>query len=100
MLTKKKLGVYLALTVFAEALIAVIALCGCAAPRAPAHLPTTEAEVRETFSRDRVVKVLDNDGTHLVVYLRPRPAAPRGGFIVYEVRRDGTVRCVRTVVAD
>lgn len=72
---------------------------GCRTAR-PYKEPTTEAEVRETYPSCRVVRDVDAQGhTRLVVFLRPRPAAPRGGMLVYEVAGDGTVRCVRTIIS-
>jgi hypothetical protein len=96
---RKRITMYAAIAVVELALIALCCL-GCAGPRTLNHLPTTEAEVRQAFPADRVVRVVDKDGTRLVVFLRPRPAAPRGGMMVYEVAQDGTVRCVRTVVSN
>jgi len=98
--TSKRLSVYVGIMFLEMALIAACCL-GCAGPRGLGRPPRTEAEVPLAFPTDRVVRVADRDGNvSLVVYLRPRPAAPRGGLLVYRVRPDGTVACVDRVTSN
>jgi hypothetical protein len=75
-------------------LVLAVAVSSCAAPpRSVVTLGTsTEADVRAAFPRETFCTVQRQDGTALlVVFLRPRPAAPGGGSLSYVLDARGVV---------
>lgn len=89
--------VFLALVI---GLLLSVLVAGCASfkPALVPYMGMTRGELYESFPDCQQTEVIGGDGFTVVVWLRPRPAAPRGGNATYYFGRDGKLTAFGPIV--